>query len=309
MGHLDRARQAVAAKPTERLRPYDINDISAASLSDLQARLQAIYDGADPHSVDARAERWAICQEWHRRLSANRRSPRWLDLAPDGPRSRTDSTDSLESVSAVSVPTEDTLRDVRGVEPIARRYPLAQLRAIADSLVTELLPCCERIVVAGSIRRRKATVKDIELLAVPKVARVRTDLFGDVYAETDLLQLELELWLTEGRLRHRLGKDGKRAFGPKYKRVLYRHGDEWIPLDVFSTSADSWGLVLLERTGPAEYSKAMLAQRAAGGTILPFGYRCFGNVLHRGDTPVVVPDEQAFYAICDLPYIEPWERG
>ena len=49
------------------------------------------------------------------------------------------------------------------------RWPLRQAAALARSLVTFLEPYCDRIEVAGSVRRQKADVGDIELVLVPKL--------------------------------------------------------------------------------------------------------------------------------------------
>ena len=39
---------------------------------------------------------------------------------------------------------------------------------IANQALSELAPNCERIELAGSIRRKKAEVKGIEVVAIPK---------------------------------------------------------------------------------------------------------------------------------------------
>ncbi len=40
--------------------------------------------------------------------------------------------------------------------------------AIAAKIRTELEPFCDRIEIAGSIRRKKPNVKDVEIVAIPK---------------------------------------------------------------------------------------------------------------------------------------------
>jgi DNA polymerase/3'-5' exonuclease PolX len=51
-----------------------------------------------------------------------------------------------------------------------QRIPLARARIIAGEIVDLLTPVCERIEVAGSVRREKATVGDnIEIVCVPHV--------------------------------------------------------------------------------------------------------------------------------------------
>ena len=48
--------------------------------------------------------------------------------------------------------------------------PLAFATTLAKKLVDELAPYCQRIEIAGSVRRQSAEVGDIELVAIPKFA-------------------------------------------------------------------------------------------------------------------------------------------
>ena len=45
--------------------------------------------------------------------------------------------------------------------------PLPDAERIAAAIVADLAPFCDRIQVAGSVRRRKEFVGDIELVAIP----------------------------------------------------------------------------------------------------------------------------------------------
>lgn len=45
---------------------------------------------------------------------------------------------------------------------------LEQAQRLAQQLVVDLEPACERIEVAGSIRRQRSQVKDIELVVIPR---------------------------------------------------------------------------------------------------------------------------------------------
>ena len=56
------------------------------------------------------------------------------------------------------------------------KRPYSQVLPIAESLVEKLRPACERIEIAGSLRREKAMVGDIEIVAVPRLER---DLLGE----------------------------------------------------------------------------------------------------------------------------------
>src|SRR3989304_4969145 len=57
-----------------------------------------------------------------------------------------------------------------------RKWPLADAWMIAQRSVMLLMPLCQRVEIAGSIRRRKSQVGDIEIVCVP---RMTGGLFGD----------------------------------------------------------------------------------------------------------------------------------
>ena len=69
------------------------------------------------------------------------------------------------------------------------RFPLVLAVPMASELVKVLSPFCERIQVAGSIRRRQQQVGDIELVVIPKKAQ-HPGLLEDVWIEEDLLGRE-----------------------------------------------------------------------------------------------------------------------
>jgi len=50
----------------------------------------------------------------------------------------------------------------------APRWPLASARKIAERIVAELRPFCEQIEIAGSIRRARPEVGDIDLVILPR---------------------------------------------------------------------------------------------------------------------------------------------
>lgn len=58
-----------------------------------------------------------------------------------------------------------------------KKFPAASAIQVAQSIVAALAPSCQRIEIAGSLRRRKQEVGDIEILYVAKTAE-QTDLLG-----------------------------------------------------------------------------------------------------------------------------------
>ncbi|MCC7542388.1 MAG: hypothetical protein IT379_39585 [Deltaproteobacteria bacterium] len=185
----------------------------------------------------------------------------------------------------------------------APRVPLVRARTIAEQLVRILAPACERIVIAGAIRRRKLEVADIDIVALP---RVRRDLAGLVL-DDDLEPLVTRL-RAAGTLRwRRRGDGGYMATGPR--RYALVHEDSWIPIDLFSVRPPAqWGAILAIRTGPAEYSQALVVGARKRGL------RCEDGRLIRNDDSVppverATPEERDFIAACGFPWADPeWRR-
>ena len=173
------------------------------------------------------------------------------------------------------------------------RIPLVRARQLAEALIADLAPGCERIEVAGSIRRRKPEVGDLEIVCVPKL---RLNVLG----ESDGTHLDpiLERLQERGDLKRIKG-------GSKYKQYeLPAHGCK---LDLFLTTAAQWGLVLLIRTGPAEFSKRFVTRRLLGG-LLPNDMSVHGGYLWRKVELLQTPEEETAFALAGVRYLEPWAR-
>lgn len=173
--------------------------------------------------------------------------------------------------------------------PYTTVYPLAQKLAAA------LAPVCERIELAGSLRRESAEIGDIELVAIP---RSHVDLFGNPLADT-LLDDLLNTWQSAEKIH--LTRNGK-----KYKQFEFRsiHGLRY-QVDLFvQPDPATWGINYLIRTGSADFSRHMVTRRSADGA-MPDRYTvkdarvwCDGRAL---DTP----EEADVFRLWGLPYIEP----
>lgn len=182
-------------------------------------------------------------------------------------------------------------------------YDSAQ--ALAEQLRAALAPGCERIEVAGSIRRGKPNPKDIELVAIAKViASPILDMFGSPVGSNNenLLDAQLAGLLVAGEWQF---DQALKRNGPKYKRL--RHTGSGICCDLFITTADSWGVIFTIRTGPGDFSKALVTRA------LNMGMKVDESRLwrvHRDDsrTPIPTPTEQEFFAALRVPYLEPAER-
>lgn len=184
---------------------------------------------------------------------------------------------------------------------------LATARDLAERIVGELRPGCRRIEIAGSVRRGKALVGDLEIVAIPEYS---ADLLGEV-GESALEPLLAEL-LAAGRLIR------GRVSGPRFKNF----GIPAVPglgLDLFLVRPETWGVHFAIRTGDASFSKALVTPREAGG-LMPNGWKVeYGRVwraeaaerpLGEGEPcrALETPEERDLFGAYRLPWVEPADR-
>lgn len=203
------------------------------------------------------------------------------------------------------------------------RIPLAEAEALAAEVVELLRPACERIEIAGSIRRRVLAPGDIEIVAIPRygVGMGQVDLFGNVDTPAvNLLDERCREFLVDGTFHGRLDKNGRAAIGSKYKRLVFKD----FALDLFvCLPPTQWGVLFAIRTGPAAFAHAFVTPRGqktrtlyAGGAhvsrpgLLPIGMRVGeGNQLFGGDGRVIpTPTEESFFEAIGLRCLPPEER-
>jgi DNA polymerase (family 10) len=166
------------------------------------------------------------------------------------------------------------------------KKPLAEATAVAEEIKEKLNPHCTRIEIAGSIRRQREMVGDIELVAVPKRMK---DLLGDPVPKA---KTALDLFFDEVNFTPEKN-------GDRYKAFSY---GGW-KVDLYTPEADRWGLRLLVSTGSRAFN--IWAVEALRGR----NYRMVGGQLVDGlSRPVPTPEEQDVFTLLELPYIAPVDR-
>lgn len=155
------------------------------------------------------------------------------------------------------------------------------------------------IEIAGSLRRGRDTVGDIELVAVP---RVPTNLFGQrIKGAPDLLT---------SHLRYR--KVPMTLDGDRLKRFVYRG----IPVDLAIVHPDDigrygWRMVL--STGSAKFNRWLVTPKSKGGG-MPAGMKADEGWLWAREGPgqwpsrLHTPDETSVFHAMKLPGIPPRDR-
>jgi DNA polymerase/3'-5' exonuclease PolX len=153
---------------------------------------------------------------------------------------------------------------------------------IAEKILEELRPHCIRCEIAGSIRRRKAEVKDIEIVAIPKP--YSTGLFEDGIATI------VNKW-----------EKVKGELPCKYTQRILPQG---IKLDLFFAEPGNWGLIFAIRTGSADYSHKVLASGWVKN-----GYKSEGGFLMKDGKQIYVAEEEHLFQRCGVSYVKPELRS
>lgn len=168
--------------------------------------------------------------------------------------------------------------------------PLEPMLAIAHRIVYELLPFCDKIEIAGSIRRKCPHVGDIDLVALP-MPGMRQMLIDRMLRNTRQLSagaVNISVELANGIP----------------VQLFIAHGEE--PGELFEEALrpSNWISLLVMRTGSRLHNIVIAnIARSKGMHWNPQeGLQRNGRYLQGIDT------EEAFFAALDLPYVAPEDR-
>lgn len=157
---------------------------------------------------------------------------------------------------------------------------LARAQRIADMVKAKLAPYCERIEVAGSIRRKRPFVNDVDIVCIPS---------------------------NQGQLAYQLQSLGKLKMGGQ-KLVRVEMGT--IMLDVYIAAPQTWATLLLIRTGSARHNIYLCTRaRQQGKTLKADGSGLFDLVDCQGSESRIAGDtEESIFEALGLKYRKPEER-
>lgn len=186
------------------------------------------------------------------------------------------------------------------------KYPRTAALAVVRELLPWLQPWCEELRVAGSLRRERPEVGDVELVFVPKQeAGPRVDMFSPapLRPQTDAVFAGL---LAAGVIERRRNVAGAEMWGAKNK--LARHVESGIPVDFFATTTGAFWNYLVCRTGGARSNVAICnAARAKGWMWNPYD-EGFSRPSGLAREVHPVASEREVFEFVGLPYLEPKER-
>jgi len=160
---------------------------------------------------------------------------------------------------------------------------------LAGHLVKRIEPFLKRVEIAGSIRRKREFVGDIEIVAVPYM---NPDLFSDEATPIlDPLRLELQ----------KLGSIVKG--GNRYIRVHLTKPDQHADIFLVWPPA-TWGSIFAIRTGPHDLGKYVVTKMQEKGF-----KHSEGRAIRIDDgTPIATDTEAQFFALAGLECPKPEHR-
>ncbi len=186
-----------------------------------------------------------------------------------------------------------------------RRIPLHDAEQLAAELVELLEPACDRIEVAGSIRRRRPDVGDVEIVCQPRQEPLR-DFFGlETGGQINFVDEACDVMLSDSTLAKRLDANGRPRWGSRYKAAIF----QGFAVDLFCVLPPAqFGTIFVIRTGPAAFSHRLVTARRDGGWMPDWLSEKDGHLRHRDGTPLVTPNEEDVFQALGLPFVEPQDR-
>ena len=189
-----------------------------------------------------------------------------------------------------------------------RRWPLVEAAEVAEEIRNQLAHYCEvdRLIVAGSIRRRKQEVGDVEIVYVSRVG-VGTPP-GEMFPQSECLlaDMRIEQLVGAGVLEKRTGEKGGASWGEKNK--LAGHRASGMPVDLFRTDEACFWNYLVCRTGPKESNMAIAnAARDRGYKWRP--YASGFESLNEPGRVVRMNSEREVFEFVGLSYKDPEWRS
>lgn len=182
------------------------------------------------------------------------------------------------------------------------KYPIA--KKYADQIVEWLRPFCERIEIAGSVRRGKAECNDVDVVVIPRVAQAR-DLFGTETSRRNLLAEELRNYVTENQARGASWLRSRDGVTTASSTNFYLQLPK-CELNVFCAEEANFGAVWLTYTGSREANLWMIERAKTVGLVWS-AKKGVGKELPDG-MGWVGKTEQEIYRALKMPYVEPPDR-
>jgi DNA polymerase/3'-5' exonuclease PolX len=181
-----------------------------------------------------------------------------------------------------------------------KRTPLAKAQEIAAEASVMFERLCSTLTIAGSIRRQKEDVGDIEIVVIPNNA-------GTLRARLD--NLLTKNIITQALYRHVDGK-GNESYVPRWGEKLRCFRFQGMTIELVIASPENYGYQLWLKTGPGDANQLVMNKLLEEQSSIRFNDGFGWYTEYKGSTPVYIdklniPDEDTLFKALRLPFIAP----
>lgn len=169
---------------------------------------------------------------------------------------------------------------------LLRGLDRAEVEPLALKIIGAIEPYCDKVEVAGSIRRRKDKVNDIDVVVQPK-PQSWVKAIEEIRRRFDAV--------TE--------KQGAKL-ATLYVPFASKHGEGYLQVDLYRASKRTWGILLLIRTGSAKHNIYLCNLAIRKGYRLAYSK---GLLNEKGEVIASKTEREVFQAL-GLDYIQPEDR-
>jgi len=166
----------------------------------------------------------------------------------------------------------------------------SEVEPLAFKVLTTIEPMCQRVQIAGSIRRFRPLINDIDVVLEPRPVSVNLDSW-------------LQIIKT---IRHEFDAVTAQQ-GPKIARFhipfASKKGRGHVQLDLYRASPETYGILLLVRTGSREYNISLCNLAIQRGMRLEYSR----GLIKNGNVIAARTEEEVFAAL-GLPFVPPRNR-
>jgi DNA polymerase/3'-5' exonuclease PolX len=178
---------------------------------------------------------------------------------------------------------------------------LALAEELAGKLIERLGPACERIEVAGSVRRKRPEPHDLEFVLISKFEERPVDMFKSRSAPA--VERVLDEMIAAGTMRW---DELVRRNGPHYKRL--QHVGTGAVIELYFARVENFGLQWALRTGPGDFNHTLVTRISYGGA-MALDMAMKDGFLWRRGVRLETPSEERFFAEIGVPHWWPEMRS
>jgi DNA polymerase/3'-5' exonuclease PolX len=180
---------------------------------------------------------------------------------------------------------------------VKTKKSIAELLPVANRLIKDLEPFCEKIEICGSIRRKKEMVGDIEIVCKPIKIKIPKSIQYSLFEPPEYSEKTILGFMEYVRNYKIIRGDLDRG------KIVCFETTEGVQVDVFTGGDLNYGFIKTLRTGPSQYNMDFVIPQ-----LKRKGYTLKNGFVYNGNQIVSVPDEEKLYDLIGCEIHTPEER-